>query len=73
METQSESKESSHNHRQNKILWDIVFRSRYLPKNIQHPANIGISQPSHFTKSYIKQQLSPLDWKALKMKHNKFA
>lgn len=57
--------ESNHNYGQNLIIWDIVFGTRYFPKNILQPNKIGMTYPSNFPKSFTKQQLSPFIWRKI--------
>jgi sterol desaturase/sphingolipid hydroxylase (fatty acid hydroxylase superfamily) len=53
---------ANHNYGNNLILWDIVFGSRYLPRDMPHdPDDIGIAYP-HYPAGYFRQLLAPLRW-----------
>ena len=59
-------RESNTNYGQNLILWDIVFGSRFLPKDRLPPADIGIPGLSAFPMTWWKQLISPLHWSLIK-------
>jgi len=59
-------REANTNYGQNLILWDIIFGSRFLPKDREPPADIGIAGLSAFPMTWWKQMISPLQWAAIK-------
>jgi sterol desaturase/sphingolipid hydroxylase (fatty acid hydroxylase superfamily) len=59
-------RESNTNYGQNLILWDIVFGSRFLPKDRVAPVDIGIAGLSAFPMTWWKQMVSPLHWSRIK-------
>ena len=54
--------ESNTNFGQNLIVWDIVFGTRYLPKDREPPSEIGIAGLPSFPMNYWGQLLSPFQW-----------
>ncbi|MBW2425851.1 MAG: sterol desaturase family protein [Deltaproteobacteria bacterium] len=59
-------REANTNYGQNLILWDIVFGSRFLPKDREPPADIGIAGLPAFPMTWWQQMISPLRWAAIK-------
>ncbi|MAG33454.1 MAG: sterol desaturase [Deltaproteobacteria bacterium] len=59
-------KESNTNYGSNLILWDIVFGTRFLPKDCAAPADIGIAGLSAFPMRWWPQMLSPFRWASIK-------
>lgn len=59
------SSESNHNYGQNIILWDVIFGTRYLPKDRDQPEEIGMSYPKPFPATFIAQLLAPIQWKKI--------
>ena len=59
-------RESNTNYGSNLILWDIVFRSRFLPHDRVAPTDIGIAGLNAFPMSWWMQLLSPLRWLRIK-------
>ncbi len=57
--------ESNTNYGQNLIVWDIVFGTRFFPKDREPPEQIGIADMPAFPMDYWGQLLSPLRWKAI--------
>jgi sterol desaturase/sphingolipid hydroxylase (fatty acid hydroxylase superfamily) len=55
--------ESNTNYGQNLIVWDVVFGTRYLPKNHEPPADIGIADLDAFPMDYLGQIASPARWR----------
>ena len=55
--------ESNTNFGANLIVWDIVFGTRFLPKDREPPADIGIVDLPKFPKGYLAQLASPFRWK----------
>lgn len=62
--------EGNRNFGENLVLWDIVFGTRYLPKNRRPPVDIGCADP--VPKRFLGQILFPFTaWlNALKARHN---
>ena len=54
--------ESNTNFGQNLIVWDIVFGTRFLPKDRQPPSDIGIAGLPSFPMDYWGQLTSPFRW-----------
>ncbi len=59
-------RESNANYGQTLILWDIVFRTRFLPKDRQPPADIGIADLDAFPMTWWPQMMSPFRWAQIK-------
>ena len=57
--------EANNNYGANLILWDIVFRSRYLPPRPEGPEHIGISDMPDFPTTYREHLWAPLRWRRL--------
>jgi len=57
--------ESNTNFGQNLIVWDIVFGTRFLPKDREPPEAIGIGDMPDFPMDYWGQLLSPVRWARL--------
>jgi sterol desaturase/sphingolipid hydroxylase (fatty acid hydroxylase superfamily) len=55
--------EANTNYGANLILWDIVFGSRYLPRDREPPTEIGIEALPNFPGGYWAHLLTPLRWK----------
>jgi sterol desaturase/sphingolipid hydroxylase (fatty acid hydroxylase superfamily) len=55
--------EANTNYGANLILWDIVFRSRFLPSDREPPTEIGIDALPNFPPGYWAHILTPLRWK----------
>jgi sterol desaturase/sphingolipid hydroxylase (fatty acid hydroxylase superfamily) len=58
--------ESNTNYGQNLIVWDVVFGTRFLPKDRQPPEDIGIADMPAFPMDYLGQLVSPLRWGRIK-------
>ncbi len=54
--------EASTNYGQNLIVWDVVFGTRFLPKDREPPEDIGLHNMPDFPMDYVGQVLSPLQW-----------
>ena len=59
-------RESNANYGQNLIVWDVVFGTRFLPKDREPPEDIGIANLPAFPMTWVAQQLSPFRWAAIK-------
>ncbi len=59
-------RESNSNYGSNLIIWDIVFRTRFLPADREAPIDIGIAGLPDFPMSWWRQMLSPFRWSAIK-------
>jgi sterol desaturase/sphingolipid hydroxylase (fatty acid hydroxylase superfamily) len=57
--------EANTNYGANIIWWDIVFRSRFLPRDREPPTDTGIEGLPGFPRSYWGQLLSPFRWKSI--------
>ncbi len=57
--------ESNTNYGQTLIVWDLVFGTRFLPRDREPPEDIGIAGLSAFPTNWWAQLLSPLRWKAI--------
>lgn len=55
--------EANHNYGGNLIVWDVVFGTRWLPKDREPPVEIGIGDLPNFPQDYGSLILSPLRWK----------
>jgi sterol desaturase/sphingolipid hydroxylase (fatty acid hydroxylase superfamily) len=51
--------ESSSNYSGHVLIWDIVFGTRFLPKDREPPCDIGIAGMPTFPNDYIEQLKSP--------------
>jgi len=58
--------ESNTNFGQNLIVWDVVFGTRFLPKDREPPADIGIAGLPAFPMDYWGQLVSPFRWRAIR-------
>jgi sterol desaturase/sphingolipid hydroxylase (fatty acid hydroxylase superfamily) len=58
--------ESNTNFGQNLIVWDIVFGTRFLPKDREPPSDIGIAGLPSFPMDYWGQLVSPFRWKRIR-------
>jgi sterol desaturase/sphingolipid hydroxylase (fatty acid hydroxylase superfamily) len=57
--------EANSNYGQNLIVWDVVFGTRFLPKDREPPEDIGIAGLPAFPMDYLGQLLSPLTWRRI--------
>lgn len=57
--------EANANYGNNIIFWDIVFGTRYFPKERKPAENVGLSGMDNFPKDYVGQILSPFKWKEI--------
>ena len=57
--------EANTNYGANIIWWDIVFGSRFLPKDRQPPTEIGIEDLPNFPPGYWAHLSSPLRWRQI--------
>jgi sterol desaturase/sphingolipid hydroxylase (fatty acid hydroxylase superfamily) len=55
--------EANHNYGANLIVWDIVFGTRFLPKDRQPPTNVGLSDMPDFPQDFLGHLASPFRWK----------
>jgi sterol desaturase/sphingolipid hydroxylase (fatty acid hydroxylase superfamily) len=54
--------ESNTNYGGNFIIWDVVFGTRFLPKDREPPRDIGISQMPNFPTGLTAQLMTPFRW-----------
>jgi sterol desaturase/sphingolipid hydroxylase (fatty acid hydroxylase superfamily) len=57
--------EANANYGSNLIVWDLVFRTYFLPPDRRPPSDIGVAGMPAFPRDYVGQVLSPLRWEAL--------
>jgi sterol desaturase/sphingolipid hydroxylase (fatty acid hydroxylase superfamily) len=57
--------EANTNYGQNLIVWDVVFGTRFLPKDREPPEDIGIAGMPAFPMDYLGQLASPFTWRRL--------
>jgi sterol desaturase/sphingolipid hydroxylase (fatty acid hydroxylase superfamily) len=57
--------EANANYGSNLIVWDVVFRTYFLPRDRRPPLDIGVAGMPAFPRDYLGQMLSPLRWKSL--------
>jgi sterol desaturase/sphingolipid hydroxylase (fatty acid hydroxylase superfamily) len=57
--------ESNTNYGQNLIVWDVVFGTRFLPRDREPPEEIGIAGMPDFPMDYLGQLLSPITWRRI--------
>jgi sterol desaturase/sphingolipid hydroxylase (fatty acid hydroxylase superfamily) len=58
--------EANSNYGQNLILWDIVFGTRFLPRDREPPEEIGLAPGlERFPMDYLGQLASPFSWRAI--------
>jgi sterol desaturase/sphingolipid hydroxylase (fatty acid hydroxylase superfamily) len=58
--------EANTNFGQNLIVWDVVFGTRFLPKDREPPEDIGIADLPAFPMDYLGQLASPFAWGRIK-------
>lgn len=57
--------EANHNYGGNLIFWDIVFGTRFLPKDREPPVDIGIGGLPNFPQDYLTLLSSPFRYRAI--------
>ncbi|MCH2172426.1 sterol desaturase family protein [Myxococcota bacterium] len=57
--------EANHNYGGNLIFWDIVFGTRFLPKDREPPVEIGIAELPNFPQDYVSLLATPFRWTTL--------
>jgi len=57
--------EANTNYGANLICWDVVFGSRFLPRDREPPTEIGIEALPNFPRGYWAHLLSPFRWKEI--------
>jgi len=55
--------EANHNYGGNLIFWDIVFGTRWLPKDREPPTSTGIADLPNFPDGYVAVIAAPFRWK----------
>ena len=55
---------ANRNYGQNLIVWDVVFGTRYLPRDVA-PGPVGIDAPAGFPRTWLAQVLAPLQWQRI--------
>lgn len=55
--------ESCTNYGNNLVLWDVVFRTRYLPADRPLPEAVGLGEDANFPRDYFGQLASPWTWR----------
>lgn len=51
--------EASHNYGTNLIVWDVIFGTRFLPRDREPPEDVGLGPPG-YPQRYLAQLLEPL-------------
>ena len=59
------TEEANHNYGGNLIFWDIVFGTRWLPRDRVPPVDTGIADLPRFPRSYAALMTAPFRWKKL--------
>jgi sterol desaturase/sphingolipid hydroxylase (fatty acid hydroxylase superfamily) len=59
-------RESNTNYGQTLILFDVLFGTRFLPKDRVPPDDIGIANLDAFPMTWWAQMVSPLRWGRIK-------
>jgi len=54
--------EANHNYGGNLILWDVLFGTRFLPRDREPPAEIGIGDLPAFPMGFWANLAAPLRW-----------
>jgi sterol desaturase/sphingolipid hydroxylase (fatty acid hydroxylase superfamily) len=57
--------EANNNYGNNVIVWDIVFGTRFLPKDREPPVDIGLMDLPTFPTTFVGQLLSPVRWRTI--------
>jgi sterol desaturase/sphingolipid hydroxylase (fatty acid hydroxylase superfamily) len=57
--------EANTNYGSNLIVWDVVFRTFFLPRDRRPPVEIGIADMPAFPQRYLGQLAAPLRWRSL--------
>jgi sterol desaturase/sphingolipid hydroxylase (fatty acid hydroxylase superfamily) len=58
--------EANHNYGQNVIVWDLVFRTFFWPRDREPPEDTGLADLPAFPTTYWAQLASPLRWARIK-------
>jgi sterol desaturase/sphingolipid hydroxylase (fatty acid hydroxylase superfamily) len=59
--------EANRNYGQELIVWDIVFGTRFLPRDREPPERIGIADLPRFPTRYLAHLASPFRWSRVKL------
>ncbi len=59
-------REANNNYGQQMIVWDVVFGTRFLPKDRKPPEDIGMADLDAFPMTYLAQVASPFRWPRIK-------
>jgi sterol desaturase/sphingolipid hydroxylase (fatty acid hydroxylase superfamily) len=54
--------EANHNYGGNLIVWDVVFRTRFLPPDREPPRDVGIGGMPAFPRGWLWQLAVPFRW-----------
>jgi sterol desaturase/sphingolipid hydroxylase (fatty acid hydroxylase superfamily) len=57
--------ESNHNYGGNLAIWDVIFRTRYLPTDREPPERIGIEALPRFPMGFLWNLAAPFRWQRL--------
>ena len=52
---------ANHNYPMVLIIWDVIFRSRYLPKD-RRIERTGVTPEGNFPQGYLEQIKVPFNW-----------
>ena len=59
-------READANYGNSYIFWDIIFGTRYLPKDREPPEQVGIEGLDAFPRKFFAQWMSPFRWAQIK-------
>jgi sterol desaturase/sphingolipid hydroxylase (fatty acid hydroxylase superfamily) len=61
-----ELEEANRNYGQNLIVWDVVFGTRFLPRDREPPTDVGLAGLPAFPMTFLGQLASPLRWRRIR-------
>jgi sterol desaturase/sphingolipid hydroxylase (fatty acid hydroxylase superfamily) len=59
-------REANTNYGQNLIVWDVLFGTRFLPRDREPPRDIGIADLPAYPTRWLEQELAPFRWAAIR-------
>jgi sterol desaturase/sphingolipid hydroxylase (fatty acid hydroxylase superfamily) len=60
-----EREEADSNYGNVYIIWDTIFGTRYLPRDLEPPTDVGIEGLDAFPRRFFAQWFSPFRWSAI--------